>query len=101
MSDDRRHHLRYAVTQGASVKTDKGEVKATVDNISGGGASVNLDVEIEIGSQVSINIEGVGKFDGKVVRKSGSTGIKFDIEEDEAEELASEIMDRMKGAFPV
>lgn len=101
MSKDRRRHTRYAVTSSVRVVAGSKEVKGKTTNISGGGAAVRLETDLELGSSVTIDIEGVGSFKGDVVQRGNSTGIRFDVADEEAEEVANDLLRRFKGALPV
>ena len=69
---DRRRHLRCSVFELCRVKVEGQEYEGAVIDLSMGGAAFQMDVQIEarpeVGTPVSLHIEGVGRIPAKVVR---------------------------------
>ena len=71
-ADDRRGHLRCSVYELCRVVVEGQEYEGAVLELSMGGAAFQMDVQIEVqpevGTPVSLHIERVGRIPAKVVR---------------------------------
>lgn len=95
--DERRAHPRYPVlwsaTLSAESEFDRYVLSCQISNISISGLHVLVERTLEPGRSVSLRIDRVGTFRGRVVRCEGdSLGIAF---EDSPERVASLIRDKV------
>ena len=91
---ERRRHQRFPITKGLNAKTDRGRYPGRLKDISAGGAGVYLVEGLDVGEDVTLEIDDLGSYDGHVV---GATRydlipIAFDNDEEEQDELIAEIM---------
>ncbi len=70
---DRRKHLRVDAPLKARFMTDAGEERpCLVVNASAGGALMKAKTPPPFGASVVVYIDGVGRFEGRVIRSSGN-----------------------------
>jgi len=82
LGSERRHHSIMAIVLQSVLKHSMGTICCEVVNISAGGAIFNAPVNFEIGDTVQLELSGVGKIRGRVVRKrQHQTGVAFETDE--------------------
>jgi hypothetical protein len=75
---EKRRHLRRKVIWAARISSALGERPCTVLNISRGGAAVKLDVTLDPCAEVQLQVPGIGRLAGQVVRSNHDrAGIQF------------------------
>ena len=90
--DNRRRWRRLAIEKAAKVKANGTLHAGTTKDISGGGASIDADIEALGDVSVEISIDEFGDYDAAVVRQ-WDTGVAllFDIDEDDQYALQEEL----------
>ncbi len=91
---ERRRHRRYPVSKAVRIRSGTREQAGRVGDISAGGAAIRPRADFDLGSEVEVEIEDFGIFQGHVARVSDDDdmfGIEFDIGQDEEDALMSEI----------
>ena len=89
---DRRRHPRIAVSRPVRAKSGAREHRGATKDISGNGAALEIDAELEDENLVELDIEDMSRVSGRVARWfDDGFAIEFDIDEDEEARLIAEI----------
>lgn len=95
--DDRRRHTRHPVmwsgTLAADTPFDRYVLRCTIRNISISGVHVLVERTLDLDSEVSLRIDRLGEFKGRVVWNEGDKlGVQF---EDAPDDVAALIRDNL------
>ena len=96
VQNNNRRYPRYSDSRSVRVKDQSTgafwDREGTLDDISGGGASIRIDVPLHNNAFVDLHVQGVGPVKGSVVRAyEGGAAVSFDIEEKEKAKLANSL----------
>lgn len=81
---ERRKHPRYEIRKSIRIHADGRVLEGTLRDISVGGAAVELRAEIPDGSEARMDIEELGDYPGRVVRRIGKDVVAFEFSINEA-----------------
>ena len=92
MGQDRRRHTRHPVVAPVQVTagTDTGD--GILHDLSAGGASVGIPLDIHLGAEIRIAVEGLGEVHGKVVRRRERLGVAFQADTVGIESFADKVL---------
>jgi hypothetical protein len=81
MSDeqvDKRRHLRHSIKEPCTALLEDGEYLGSVVNMSVSGAAIHLDVEVENGAIVELQVQRIGRLSTRAVRSLvGGLAVEF------------------------
>jgi len=103
---ERRRHTRFPVDKKLTANTRGGRYPGRLRDISAGGAGVYLDDSVDesldVGDDVTLDIEEFGAHPGHVVgpTRFDLIPIAFDNDEEEQDQLIAEIMRSQSGMAP-
>ncbi|MBT3905365.1 MAG: PilZ domain-containing protein [Rhodospirillaceae bacterium] len=91
-----RRYPRYADNRKVRVKGGADgsvwEQEGSLDDISGSGASVRIDIPMHNNAFVDMHVQGVGPVKGNVVRAyDGGAAVEFEMAESKKEQLANSL----------
>ncbi len=91
---EHRRNVRCTCYELCRASVDGQDHEGAVVNLSMGGAAIKLGVllyaHIDVGTHVSLDIEGIGRIPTTVVRSLGDTvAVEFDIDRDKSGHLVS------------
>ena len=91
-----RRYPRYADNRKVRVKGGADgsawDQEGTLDDISGSGASLRINVEMHNNAFVDMHVQGVGSVRGSVVRAyDGGAAVEFEMAESKKEQLANSL----------
>ncbi len=97
---DKRRHERFALDRGAQVRDGERRRRGRLRDISGGGAAMAMESELERfdqdlsnGDFVEVDVEGLMPMQGQVARTfDDGLAVAFDLDDDEQGELIDAIM---------
>jgi two-component system NtrC family sensor kinase len=77
LGQERRRHARHPVVAPVHVTSGATAGDGILHDLSEGGASVGVPLDIHLGAEVRIVVEGLGEVQGKVVRRKERLGVAF------------------------
>jgi len=91
---ERRHNQRFDIERTLRAVAN-GELRlGRVKEVSAASAAIYLDQPLEEGTEITLDIEDLGSFSGRVTGppRDGLVAVKFDLDEEEEDHLIAEIM---------
>ncbi|MBC8337426.1 MAG: PilZ domain-containing protein [Rhodospirillales bacterium] len=92
--DERRINQRFDIERTLRAVAN-GELRlGRLTEVSAGSAAIHLDKDLEVGTEITLDIEDLGSYKGHVAGppRDGLVPVKFDIDEHEEDHLIAEIM---------
>lgn len=91
-AQDARRHQRYPLRKKVRAKTAGREFQGEVKDISGSGAALTADINLENNQFVELHVEHLDPLPGHIVRTyEKGFAVKFDIPDKDKQELAEEL----------
>lgn len=89
---DQRKHKRISMMSDACLEVDGTTSRCSILDMSVGGAAIMTPLSLLPGSRGTLEIEGMGRFDIRVVRGLGiGVAVSFDVSPERASELGREL----------
>lgn len=94
LTDERRVHQRFDIERTLRAVAN-GELRlGRITEVSASSAAIHLDQPLEVGTEITLDIEDLGSYTGRVAGppRDGLVPIKFDMDEEAEDHLIAEIM---------
>lgn len=91
--EDRRIYPRVEIDRGARAHQQDDIVEGAIGDVSAGGVALRTDTQLEIGQEVSLEIEGMSMVTGRVSRAlEDGFVVQLALEPDEQDRFLAEVM---------
>ncbi len=95
---DQRKHKRISMMSDARLEVDGAEYRCSLLDMSVGGAAIMTPLTLSPGSRAVLEIDGMGRFDVRIVRGLGiGLAVSFDVTPERANALGRELSQAVSG----
>ena len=96
--DDRRIYPRVEIDRDVQARLQEDIVEGAIGDVSAGGIALRTDTQLEIGQEISLEIEGMSLVTGRVSRAlDDGFVVQLALEPDEQDRFLAEVMQIQNG----